>query len=419
MYTLGPEFLVAAEKLETERSISQEAFIQAICDAILAAYKRKVPGHNVDGVKTVFQEDTAQIGIFAPLTVVEEVENEYTQIGLDEAREVLDDVSTGEILEVDVTPEDFSEFGRIAAQAARQMMKQRLGEEEKRLLRDEFDLIKGTMVVGQVARIEERPDYGFDVIVDLGRIECLMPPREQIPFHDYKKGQRVRVYVSDFYDRNRRMSIIVSQSHDELVTELFKLEVPEVEEGIVEIVAKARAAGKRSKVAVRSNNPDVDPIGACIGSRGVRIQNISSELFSEKIDVIPWTEDPIEFISYALSPTQISEIALYDDNRALVVVPDEQLSLAIGKGGQNVKLATKLTGWKLDVRPESAIAATREENANQNEEFESKEDNDIEAAITDEILENKNLETEVDNTEENLEDNFDELEVANVSEEEK
>lgn len=352
MYSLGPEFMVAAEKLEQERNISKDAFVRAICDAVLAAYKRKVPGHNIDGVKTVFQEESVSIGIFAPLTVVEKVSNEFTEISLEEARVVLDDVQLGEVLEVDVTPEDFSEYGRIAAQAARQIMRQRLSEEEKKLLRNEFDQRKNTMVVGQVTRIEERQDGSQDVIVDLGRIEGIMPPKEQIAGHEYKKGQRVRVFVSDFQERNKRMTIVVSQAHEELISELFKLEIPEVEEGVVEIVSKARIPGKRTKVAVRSNNPDVDPIGACIGSRGARIQNISTELYNEKIDVIPWSEDPIEFISYALSPTQILQIALFDDNRALVVVPDDQLSLAIGKGGQNVKLASKLTGWKLDIRSE-------------------------------------------------------------------
>lgn len=391
MYSFGPEFMVAAEKLEQERSISLEAFIHAICDAVLAAYKRKVPGHNIEGVKTVFNEELAQLGIFAPLTVVETVENEYTEISLEEARAVLGDVQLGEILEVDVTPEDFSEYGRIAAQAARQIMRQRLSEEEKKLLRHEFDIRKNTMVVGQVARIEERQDYGADIIIDLGRIEAVMPPKQQIPGHEYKRGQRVRVYVCDFQERSKRMAIIVSQAHEELVAELFRLEVPEVEEGIVEIVSKSRIAGKRSKVAVRSNNPDVDPIGACIGSRGARIQNISSELYNEKIDVVPWSEDPIEFISYALSPTQIAQIALFDDNRALVVVPDDQLSLAIGKGGQNVKLATKLTGWKLDIRSENEVANQPQEQDKEH----NKENSSPVEETQDEVQEEINTESPV------------------------
>jgi transcription termination/antitermination protein NusA len=361
MYSLGPEFLAATEKLEQERNIPRDAFVKAICDAILAAYKKKVPGHNIDGVKTVFQEEGCQVGIFAPLTVTETVENEYTQISLDEAKEVLEDVKLGEVLEVDVTPEDFAEYGRIAAQAARQIMKQRLGEEEKRLMRQEFDVRKHQMVVGQVSRIEERQDGAQDIIIDLGRIEGIMPPKEQIPGQEYKRGQRIRVFVSDFQEKGRRMMIVVSQAHEELLTELFRLEVPEIEEGIVEIVAKARIPGRRSKIAVRSTNRDVDPIGACIGARGARIQNISSELHNEKIDVIPYSEDPIEFISYALSPTQIAQIALYDDQRALVIVPDDQLSLAIGKAGQNVKLASRLTGWKIDIRSENEYEKMNDE----------------------------------------------------------
>ena len=361
MYSLGPAFMTAAETIEKERNIPREAFVQAICDAILAAYKKKVPGHNIDGVKTVFQEESCQIGIFAPLTVIETVTNEYTEISLEEAKAVLEDVQLVEILEVYVTPEDFAEYGRIAAQAARQIMRQRLGEEEKKLMRQEFEVRKNQMVVGQVSRIEERQDGARDIIVDIGRIEALMPPREQISTQEYKRGQRIRVYVSDFEEYNRRLMIVVSQAHEELLSELFRLEVPEIEEGIVEIISKARIPGRRSKIAVKSNNRDVDPIGACIGARGARIQNISSELSNEKIDVIPWSEDPIEFISYALSPTQIAQIALYDDNRALVVVPDDQLSLAIGKGGQNVKLASKLTGWKLDIRSEKEFANSQKE----------------------------------------------------------
>lgn len=350
--------MVAAETLERERSISRDAFIGAICEAVLAAYKRKVPGHNVDGVKTVFSEETNEIGIFAALSVVEKVENEFTEIALEEAKEVIEDVKIGEVLEVDVTPEDFNEYGRIAAQAARQILRQKLNEEEKKLLRQEFELRKNRVIVAEVVRLEERQDESFDVVVDIGRMEAVIPPREQLIGHEYKKGQRLRVYVLDFTERNRRMTIIVSQAHEELLNELFRLEVPEIEEGIVEIVARARAAGKRSKVAVRSSNPDVDPVGACIGARGARIQNIVSELYGERIDIVPWSEDPIEFISYALSPTQISQIGLYDDFRALVVVPEDQLSLAIGRGGVNVKLASKLTGWKLDVRSEGDFAAT-------------------------------------------------------------
>ena len=377
MYNLSSDFMQAAEVMERERNIPKEAFIQAICDSILAAYKKKVPVHNTDGVKTVFEEETCEIGIFAPLVVSETVENEFLEISLEEAKEVLEDVQIGEIVEVDVTPEDFSEYGRIAAQSARQMMRQRLGEEEKKLIRQEYETLKHQMVVGQITRLEERYDGSRDIIIDLGRVEAVMPFREQLPNQEYQKGQRLRTYVSGCEERNRRLVIIVSQTHTELLAELFKLEVPEIEEGIVEIIAKARIAGRRAKIAVRSNNRDVDPIGACIGSRGSRIQNVSMELSNEKIDIVPWSEDPIEFISYALTPTQISQIALFDDERALVIVPDDQLSLAIGKGGQNVKLATRLTGWKLDIRSESEAENLKKDKPTLEENQINKEENNL------------------------------------------
>ena len=354
MYTLSQDFLLAAEALEKERNISKIAFVQAICDAILAAYKKKNISESHDHVKSYFEEETMSIGIFAQLTVVDKVEEEYTQISLEEAKGYLSDVQLGEMVEVDVTPEDFTEYGRIAIQVAKQIIKQRLNEEERKLLQQEYEALKGRVIVGQISRVEQRMDgVGQDVLINLGRVDGIMPPREQIPGHNYKKGERIKVYISDFREHNRRSSIIASQTDEELLLELFRVEVPEIDDGIIEVTAKARIPGRRAKIAVRTTNSDIDPIGACIGSRGSRIQNIITELYNEKIDVIPWSEDPVEFISYALSPTQISEIALYDGQKALVVVPDDQLSLAIGKQGQNVKLASKLTGWKLDIRGES------------------------------------------------------------------
>lgn len=353
MYELGSEFQLAAEKLEKERNISKDAFIGAICDAILIAFKKKAPKElDQDSIRVAFDAETCAVGIFAPLTVKEQVENPELEISLEEAKEFLSDIKEGEVVEVDVTPEDFTEYGRIAAQAARQIVKQRLNEEEKKLLQKEYESFKDKIMMAQVLRVEERADGKRDVIVDLGRIEGVLPPKEQIDGCDYKKGDRIRIYILDFQERNRRSSIIVSHAHEKLLVELFRLEVPEIEEGIVEIMGQARAAGRRSKIAIKSNSPDVDPVGACIGSKGARIQGIVNELYGEKIDIVPWSEDPIEFISYALSPTQIVEIALYDENRALIIVPEDQLSFAIGRGGQNVKLASKLTGWKLDIRSE-------------------------------------------------------------------
>ena len=358
MYKIGVQLLEAAEQLESERNIPKHVFINAICDAILAAYKRRVPDHNVDGVHTQFDDSTGEIGIFAPKTVVEAVTNEHREIAIAEAKELLPDVELNEILEIDVTPEDFAEYGRIAAQAARQIMTQRLREAEKDLIKQEFVGRQGTMMTGQIKRIEILNNGKPNVVVDLGRFEGHIPPREQLPGETYKVGSRIRVYVKELKESGRVPTVIVSHTNEELVREMFELEVPEIDDGTVEIKSIAREAGYRTKIAVHSNDTDIDPVGACIGSRGARIQNVVNELRNEKIDVIRWSSDPIDFISNSLSPARITTVALYDDpagRRAEVIVPDDQLSLAIGKNGQNVRLAAKLTEWKIDIRSESQI----------------------------------------------------------------
>lgn len=348
----------AAEQLESERNIPRQVFINAICDAILAAYKRKVPDHNVDGVHTQFDETTGEIGIFAPKVIVESVTNEYREIAFDEAKELLPDVELGEILEIDVTPDDFAEYGRIAAQAAKQIMTQRLREAEKDLIKQEFTGRQGTMMTGQIKRIEILNNGKPNLVIDLGRFEGHVPPREQLPGETYKVGSRIRVYIKELRESGRVPTVVVSHTHEELVKEMFELEVPEIDDGTVEIKAIAREAGYRTKIAVHSNDSDIDPVGACIGSRGARIQNVVNELKNEKIDVVRYSADPIDFISNSLSPARITTVALYNDpagKRAEVIVPDDQLSLAIGKNGQNVRLAAKLTGWKIDIRSESQI----------------------------------------------------------------
>ncbi len=358
MYKIGTQLLEAAEQLENERNIPKQVFINAICDAILAAYKRRVPDHNVDGVHTQFDEVTGEIGIFAPKSIVETVTNEFREIAIAEAKELLPDVELGEILEIDVTPDDFAEYGRIAAQAAKQIMTQRLREAEKDLIKQEFAGRQGTMMTGQIKRIEILNNGKPNVVVDLGRFEGHIPPREQLPGETYKVGSRIRVYIKELKEHGRVPNVIVSHTNEELVKEMFELEVPEIDDGTVEIKAIAREAGYRTKIAVHSNDADIDPVGACIGSRGARIQNVVNELKNEKIDVIRYSTDPIDFISNALSPARITTVALYDDpagRRAEVIVPDDQLSLAIGKSGQNVRLAAKLTEWKIDIRSESQI----------------------------------------------------------------
>jgi len=356
---IGDKLLEAAEELERSRNIPQEEFISYVCDAIVAAYKKKVPDHDVDGVRAIFDHETGEIGIFAPKEVVEKVSNEYHEISLVDAKDLIPDVTTGEVLEIEVTPADFSEFGRIAAQTAKQLMTQRLREAEKELIKKEFEARKGTCTTGQIERIEVISNTRNNVIVNLGRVEGCMPSREQLPGETYRVGNRVRVYVLELRETSRVPQIIVSQAHPELVRELFELYVPEIEDGTVEIKSIAREAGYRTKIAVHSEDSDVDPVGACIGTRGVRIQNVVAELRNEKIDVIRYSLDPVDYISNALSPARITTVALYEDpseaggKRAEVIVPDDQLSLAIGRGGQNVRLAAKLTNWKIDIKSES------------------------------------------------------------------
>lgn len=360
MIKIGDKLLEAAEELERDRNIPQEEFISYVCDAIVAAYKKKVPDHDVEGVRAIFDTETGEIGIFAPKEVVDKVSNEYHEISLGDAQDLIPDVTVGEVLEIEVTPQDFSEFGRIAAQTAKQLITQRLREAEKELIKKEFEARKGSCTTGQIERIEVISNSRNNVIVNLGRVEGCMPSREQLPGETYRVGNRVRVYVLELRDTGRVPQIIVSQAHPELVRELFELYVPEIEDSTVEIKSIAREAGYRTKIAVHSEDSDVDPVGACIGTRGVRIQNVVAELRNEKIDVIRYSTDPVDYISNALSPARITTVALYEEQqaetngrRAEVIVPDDQLSLAIGRGGQNVRLAAKLTGWKIDIKSES------------------------------------------------------------------
>jgi N utilization substance protein A len=356
---IGEKLLEAAEELERTENIPQEEFISYVCDAIVAAYKKKVPDHDVEGVRAIYDHETGEIGIFAPKEVVKKISNQYHEISLKDAQDLIPDVTAGEVLEIEVTPTDFSEFGRIAAQTAKQLITQRLREAKKELIKKEFEARKGTCTTGQIERIEVISNTRNNVIINLGRVEGCMPSREQLPGETYRVGNRVRVYVLELRDVGRTPQIIVSQAHPELVRELFELYVPEIEDGTVEIKSIAREAGYRTKIAVHSDDADVDPVGACIGTRGVRIQNVVAELRNEKIDVIRYSTDPVDYISNSLSPARITTVALYEDSpevigkRAEVIVPDDQLSLAIGRGGQNVRLAAKLTNWKIDIKSES------------------------------------------------------------------
>jgi N utilization substance protein A len=370
MYNIGKNLVEAAEQLEAEKNIPKQTFIRAICDAIGGAYKKKMGLTSQDNILVQYDEEAGEIGIFAPKTVVAELTDAAREISLKEAQEYIPDVLEGEVLELDVTPEDFAEFGRIAATTAKQIMTQRIREAEKSNLRDEFKQRQGTTMAGIIKRIEYTIAGQPNVVVDLGSFDAQIPLRYQLSKDTYKVGSRIRVFILEYREDRKVPVIVASHTHENLVKELFEIEVPEIEDKTVEIKAVAREAGQRTKIAVASVNDDVDPVGACIGSRGSRIQNILSELKSEKIDIVRYSEDPVNFISSALSPAQVLTVALFDDGkekRAEVTVASDQLSLAIGRGGQNVRMAARLTGWKIDIKAQAVAAEFQNDNQDEEE----------------------------------------------------
>ena len=341
----------ALEELERERGISKDVLVNSLCDAMVAAYKKHMRNKEATNIEAILDEQSGEIGVFSTKVVVENVEDDETQISLSEAKEIDEDVEEGDEVKLEVTPE---QFGRIAAQAAKQVLTQRIREAERNLVLNEFLDKKGTLTTGIIQRVENR-----NVIVNIGKTDAIMPQKEQIPGEYYKPGNRIRVFVLNVKETTRLPQVIVSHAHAEIVRELFELEVPEIEDGIVEIKSISREAGYRTKIAVWSNDPEVDSVGACIGPRGSRIQTIVSELKNEKIDIVRYSEDPVEYIVNALSPARVVSVDILaedeNDKEAMVVVPDDQLSLAIGREGQNVRLAHKLTGWKIDIKSVSQM----------------------------------------------------------------
>ena len=361
MIKIGTALFEAAEQLEREKGISKDVLVSSLCDALVAAYKKHIKDKDAQNVEAILDDTTGEIGVFRTKVVVEEVEDEDTQISLEDAKEIDEEVELDDEVKIEVTPEN---FGRIAAQSAKQVITQRIREAERKLVLDEFMSKKGTLITGIIQRRDDR-----NVIVNIGKTDAVMPSREQIPGEYYKPGNRIRVFVLDVKETSRLPQVIVSQGHPEIVRELFELEVPEIEDGIVEIKSISREAGFRTKLAVWSNDPSVDSVGACIGPRGSRIQTIVGELKNEKIDIVRYSEDPVEYIVNALSPARIISVDILadDENRkeVFVIVPDDQLSLAIGREGQNVRLAHRLTGWKIDIKSESQARAMEDERERQ------------------------------------------------------
>lgn len=341
------ELVGALNELEQERGISKEILLSAIESAIVSAYKRNFS--NAENVRVELDERSGAISVFAQKEVVEGVEDETVQISLDEAREQDPAVKVGDVVDVEVTPQD---FGRIAAQTAKQVVIQRIREAERALIYDEFSNRAEEIVTGTVQRIDRR-----NVFVDLGKVEALLPPSEQMPGDNYHRGQRLKCYIAEVRQTPRGPQVILSRSHPGLLKRLFELEVPEIRDGVVEIRAAAREAGKRSKIAVWSRDDRVDPVGACVGPRGIRVQAVVQELRGEKIDITQWDPDLRRFVKNALSPARVTDVFISKDQEtATVVVPEQQLSLAIGREGQNARLAAKLTGLRVDIKSEAQMA---------------------------------------------------------------
>jgi N utilization substance protein A len=335
------------DQVVKDKGIDRAVLVEALEAAVLSAANKKY--RNTRDLEAHYNDEIGEVEVFEFVTVVEEVENSYQEIDLGEAREIDPDVEVGDSLGMKM---DASSFSRIAAQTAKQVIIQKVREAEREGVFNEFKDRIGELVNGIVRRYERG-----DLIIDLGRTEALLPHREQVPRENYRQGDRVRAYISDVRMATKGPQIILSRTHPGLLAELFRIEVPEVAEGIVEIKAVSREPGSRAKIAVVSHDPDVDPIGACVGMRGARVQNVVSELRGEKIDIINWTPDIARFACSALAPAEVTRVYVDNEEESLeIIVPDDQLSLAIGKKGQNVRLAAKLTGWKIDIVSETRAA---------------------------------------------------------------
>ena len=371
------------EELEREKGISKEVVISSLCDAMVVAYKKHLRIKEIANVEAFLDEQSGEIGIFKGKTVVESVEDEDNEISLAEAKEIDEDVELGDEVKLEVTPD---QFGRIAAQAANQVLTQRIREAERNLVLNEFLEKKGTLITGIIQKVDDRRN----VIVNIGKTDAVMPRKEQIPGEYYKPGNRIRVFVLNVKETTRLPQVIVSHAHAEIVRELFELEVPEIEDGIVEIKSISREAGYRTKIAVWSNDPEVDSVGACIGPRGSRIQTIVGELKNEKIDIVRYSLDPVEYIVNALSPARVVSVDIMADDEeaheALVVVPDDQLSLAIGREGQNVRLAHKLTNWKIDIKSVSQMEQAEAQNVRNYEYEEEVQEENLDDVVTSDEL---------------------------------
>ncbi len=338
---MNREFIKAVEELEKEKEVSKELLIEAIESALVSAYKKNYG--TSQNVRVNINKETGDIDVFMRKDIVETVEDAQLEVSIDDAREIDPKYQVGDVIEKQVTPRD---FGRIAAQTAKQVVVQRIREAERGMIYDDYSSRQSEIVTGIIQRISNDT-----VFINMGKTEGILAATEQVPGEKYVVNSRIKVFIMDVKKTTKGPQVYLSRSHPGLVKRLFELEVPEIQDGIVEIKSISREAGSRTKMAVYTTDENVDPVGACVGSRGTRVQAIVDELFGEKIDIINWSDIPEKLISSALSPAKVEKVIINAEGKsATVIVPDYQLSLAIGKEGQNVRLAAKLCGWKIDIK---------------------------------------------------------------------
>lgn len=341
------EFIEAIHDIEKEKGISSDILFEAIEQALLSAYKKNFG--SAQNARVHIDRQTGKFQVFTRKEVVEEVTDKLTQISLEDAQKKNPSYEIGDIVEILVTPRN---FGRIAAQTAKQVVVQRIREAERGIIYEEFLNKENDIVSGKIQRIE-----AGNIYIDLGKTEAILAPSEQIPNENYVQNERLKAYVLEVKNTPKGPQILLSRTHPGLLKRLFELEVPEIHDGIVEIRSIAREAGSRSKIAVYSNDENVDPVGACVGPKGMRVQAIVNELNGEKIDIVKYSMDPVQYVANSLSPAKVIDVIINEIEKvAKVTVPDYQLSLAIGKEGQNARLAAKLTNWKIDIKTQETVS---------------------------------------------------------------
>jgi len=403
---MNREFIEAMDELEKEKHISKDVLLETIESALVSAYKKNYG--TSQNVRVQIDREEGDIAVLMRKDIVEEVTDDMTEMSLEEAQEIDPRYEVGDGIEFAVTPRD---FGRIAAQTAKQVVVQRIREAERGMVFDDFINRQGEIITGTIQR-----KSGDTLFVNIGKAEGILSPNEQVPGEHFNIRQRLKVYIMDVKKATKGPQVFLSRSHPGLVKRLFELEVPEIQDGIVEIKGIAREAGSRTKIAVYTEDENVDPVGACVGTRGSRVQAIVDELNGEKIDIIFWSDDPEELIANVLSPAKVEEVIIEDEEErsATAIVPDYQLSLAIGKQGQNVRLAAKVSGWKIDIKSHSQYFGEDEE-GEFDEEYDDEIIEDTEAPVEEAVEEPVEEEAEAP-VEEPAEEAVEEPEIVEVEE---